>query len=576
LKREECVKKQGDRGGLLAAALSAAAFLLLLTLTVRDPRLLPEALARWSYFIVAALVLTWGVLAISCLRESAPSPLRLLRSSWMGLATALALTVLTGLAVDGHFRVLADETDQVNTARALFLHGEAKAPVQGYYGPDGSYKALEVFVPKRPLLFPFLGHLLHHLLGETEKNLFRFNLAVLFALLLLAYGVGKHFWGEVAGQAAMLLLLSNPAVALFARSAGFDLLSAFGFCATLALLYLCLRNPSERLFALLWVQLLLFAHVRYENLVYLPLIFGALFLLGEFGKERLRPALPLLAATPLFLLPLGWQFVLSRGQYENPEGVALFGAGHFFANTGKLLATQLDFNFAFQSVYGDLCLPLALVTAAVLLVAAARGKIRFRHPWQRSFALILALSAAANLLIFLSLVHGDITNRLSQRFFLTSFILFSQAPLALLFLPGRETRRWLLLAGSALLLLLYLPVAANRFAHGLYYPGIEFQRDFLAAYDKEKTLVLTPHPDRLCALGYGALLPSNFTAHRRWFQAKIDEGAWENVFVFQEVDSVQKRITAESRLYPNLKLRKIGILHLGPERYMKISNAGPD
>ena len=45
----------------------------------------------------------------------------------------------------------------------------AKAPAQGFYGPDGGFTSLEDFTPKRPLLFPFLGHLLHHVFGVAHR-----------------------------------------------------------------------------------------------------------------------------------------------------------------------------------------------------------------------------------------------------------------------------------------------------------------------------------------------------------------------------------------------------------------------
>jgi hypothetical protein len=121
---------------------------------------------------------------------------------------------------------------------------------------------------------------------------------------------------------------------------------------------------------------------------------------------------------------------------------------------------------------------------------------------------------------------------------------------------------------------LYFPVAADRNAHGLYYADIEAQRAYLGGFEKKKTLVIASSPDRLCAIGYGAIRPVSFNTNRHWFLGELERGTWDDVVVFQEVDSVQRRIVLESRLHPGLRLERAGIVHLTPDRYMKISKGG--
>jgi hypothetical protein len=171
----------------------------------------------------------------------------------------------------------------------------------------------------------------------------------------------------------------------------------------------------------------------------------------------------------------------------------------------------------------------------------------------------------------LGLVHGDVGERISQRFFLTAFLFFSVVPVGLLLLPGWEVRRWLLLAFAGVQFGMYFPVAAEREAHGLYYPDVEAQIAYLEGFAKEKTLVVAPLPDRLCALGYGAVRAATFNAERRWFLEELKLGTWEDVIVFQEVDSVERRVLQESRLHPGLELERAGGVHLEPGKYMKIS-----
>src|SRR5262249_52888484 len=122
-----------------------------------------------------------------------------------------------------------------------------------------------------------------------------------------------------------LLILSQPVFSLSATSGGFDLLSTLLIFWSLERLWVYLTAPSADHFGSLWVVLLLLSQSRYESPLLAAVICASSLVLrwpqafGHLKQNKL-----VLAVTPLFLVLLLCQRILSAGHYESPPGVPPF------------------------------------------------------------------------------------------------------------------------------------------------------------------------------------------------------------------------------------------------------------
>jgi hypothetical protein len=356
-------------------------------------------------------------------------------------------------------------------------------------------------IPKRPLLFPFLTHLLHSATGFRPENAFALNFLVLFALLATVFCIFRKLSSPELGIAAQLLVASQPLVAIFAATAGFDLLSAYLFLACLLVLYRYLDVPSARLFGLLWCQLLLFSHVRYESFLLMPICLTGLLFFRKVPFSFVKQNRWILALTPVFVSPLLWQRILRPSSYQNPRGVPLFGVGHFFTNLKNLILHQFHF---------EGYLPYATVPNLVALVVLAgivlHGKKYLRFaPFP--FFPIAAVSFVFFNVLYLAHFFGKFDHPSSARFFLILVIFLSMVPMVLPFWNKAFRPRRMLVAGI-FCFCCYHPVATrDPFTNSLdLVRKTRFVNDFIKTRsDRGRLLFISDRPGQLTALGYGAV-----------------------------------------------------------------------
>ena len=237
------------------------------------------------------------------------------------------MTVVAWLAIHPALRILSDEANLVGTSKNLFASRTATFTVSGknYYD---SYWDVDVAIDRRPALFPFLVSLVHVVRGYSYENVFLFNLLLLPAFVLVSYRLAKSIGGETSGEAfgivASLLVVAHPITLIVVRSGSFDFLALFFSLLVIKSLLDHVREPSAARLAILWMNLCMFAEIRYESALFIVPVVALLLLFRLVSWSLLRPYAFIYALTPAYLAPRIWQAVL-RGSVpeQEPGAIAL-------------------------------------------------------------------------------------------------------------------------------------------------------------------------------------------------------------------------------------------------------------
>ncbi|HEX2661071.1 MAG TPA: hypothetical protein VHU40_22480, partial [Polyangia bacterium] len=321
----------------LALILLAAGSLAILGVGLTDASTTQKWFIHTTYFFLLATVLCWlGTYLHAARREDVrrETVVAWAKDNWPGLVIALAVTLVAWLAIEPALRILSDEADLVGTSKNLFASRTATFTVSGknYYD---SYWDVDVAVDRRPALFPFLVSLLHVVRGYDYRNVFRFNLMVLPAFVLVAYRLAKSLAGETFAIVASLLVVAHPILLISVRSGGFDFLTLFFALLVIKSLldYVSARSPAR--LAILWMNLCLFAEIRYESALFIPPLVALLLLFKLVDWATVRPYAFVYALTPAFLTPRIWQAVLRGSVPEQEPGAVTFSLGNFTSNAGE-------------------------------------------------------------------------------------------------------------------------------------------------------------------------------------------------------------------------------------------------
>ena len=122
------------------------------------------------------------------------------------------------------YKTLSDETNLLSISRNLLIEKRAYNVTEGLYYYN-NFQSLKHGIPKRPLLHPYLVHLIHLSTGYRWQNPFVLNALILWGLLGSVCLVFTRWRGYTVGLAAALVVASSPMLGIYTVSAGFDLLS---------------------------------------------------------------------------------------------------------------------------------------------------------------------------------------------------------------------------------------------------------------------------------------------------------------------------------------------------------------
>ncbi|HUL54548.1 MAG TPA: glycosyltransferase family 39 protein [Opitutaceae bacterium] len=310
----------------------------------------------------------------------------------------LGMAVFLHLHERHEFKIVADEVVLGSTAMEMHFERQAAVVVRGY-DYAGNFTPLNVYVDKRPLLFPFLVSLVHDLSGYRVTNVFALNALLSLALTTLFFLLGRRLGGPPAGVAAVLLVCAVPLVAQNATGGGFELLNMVMIVLSMWLgLRYAERPTTDRLCAFVLSGVLL-AQVRYESAVFvLPV--GATIAYVWWREHRVDLPWPVIL-TPFLLLLLPLQhnvFNLSQASWQLNDVAGAtqpFGPQYFYDNVGH----ALNFFFSFDGTQ-----PSSWLVALLGVVGVGFFVLTLYKHHQEIFALEPAMAAFCIFIIGL-LVH---------------------------------------------------------------------------------------------------------------------------------------------------------------------------
>ncbi len=563
-------------------------FILLLALLPWGALLLEETqleplFANGAYWILTAYML--GLLSIlGLVLQQKREPMlsffqqryRLLTGS---LVVALLLSVMVVTSHDVFFKTLSDETNLLSVSRSLLTQKKAYNVTEGVYYYQ-NFNISNQTLPKRPLLFPYLTHLLHIASGYDWQHPFWLNRIALLTLLwtlILTLGLRGQ---PGLGVGAALIVVSSPLFSIQANSAGFDFFSLCWLWFAVFLLALGMGKiwpgqHSSRLilyFGLWWA--IGFVQIRYEN-AYLTL--GAIsyylfvhrpglskcFWVGS-TKELLGKASILIMGSWLLALSQ-WQVSLNSNKFVERADQTLFSVEHFPRNLKELVGAlihQESWNDQITLPYR----PLVWLTLAVGMIWGLEVlwrnhpdlwltlrkfiKKQWRHcwttGWDQTVAAKLTLLAfiLAQQLLYLLHFFGRATHPSSARFFLGLTLIGSLGLLALLqkFLPAQYRPVGILLVGT-FLCLLYLPQSQQgRFINQLLL-NRETQHvyEVVLANPRRDILYIHDRPGQIVVLERGAVSIERASRELENYQQNLRQGLIQELFYLRKTDTPKNK-----------------------------------
>ena len=523
--------------------------------------------AHTSYYIISLLLLVWVFQTTILLRTLSFSLTRLLRDYWPGILAALVLTSLVFVSVKVGLKTLSDETNLLSVSRSMATNKTVfNATMAKFY--YGNLNPINNEIENRPLVFPFLVHLLHVLTGLRYQNVFVLNFIVMFLFLSGIYIAVRKFLDPLSGVAAMLFILSYPVLTVFGTSGGYSLLNGAVFVLVMAAAFYFIKTPSSCAFAFLFSSLLVFSNIRYESIVLLLAV--PLLLFRKIKWQHLRDCSYLFFLTPLLCLPFVWQRIPRQAAFETPTGDAAFSFKALAQNTSMLFKSLVDFNY--QIPHAGLLSIVSIIIFIFLFVEISRKKIRLTQHGCH-FLVVLFVSLLILNGVYLSYFFGIYTHPSTARFFLVLSIVLSFGPVALRIFKPRLMPAPVLLLLSAVCFLFYHPVAVEgRFINTLTLNRKTEQCiNFLSKLDNKNILIITARPGQYVAMGFGAVDFPYANKNKDLILREFQRHLYTRLIVFQEIEYETGLPNRNDTLHSDYKLNTLYEIQNTATTFLRVS-----
>ncbi len=531
-----------------------------------------------GYYFILLLVLLWIWFLIQMLRNAGFSARGFLRRHAVGILVSAGLTTAVFASVRPALRILSDETNLLAVSQSMLTDRTTynATMAKRYYG---AMHFIQRDVPARPLAFPFFTYLVHLVRGYHVENVFILNGLVLFSLLVLSFVFTRRYIPDLATPtAAVFLIVASPLVSVMATSGSYDLFATlFFFVSALALLEFVREPSSEDSLGFLVTSVLIFSYVRNESVVILPIVIAGIFV---FRYVTLSRIMPWMITITIFAQPILWQRILMQGHYENPPDVPLLSLAHLPNNFPALLHTFIDHRFMLP--LATLLHDFAVVIFVFAIVLLITKRVAWRAPYQKHFVLIIGLSFAATMGVYLCHFFGDMRLPTQIRWLLILAVLSSLSPVFLRILRPHLIGGRVLLVVSIALFLIYHPVAiGNELLKTLTLPrAAVHQYEFLSHRSHpENLLVIADRPGQLSAADYGAIGIQYANKHVTQLGSDLTRSLYSEVVVFQDCDYATDGPVENQALDARFTLETLERVQTDGGRYLRISrvlSVGPE
>lgn len=529
-----------------------------------------------SYYIIFAMVLYWAWVVASWLKKDGFSLSGFIGRNRIGLVAALLLSGIVFISMKPQLQILSDETNLLAVSKSMAYDRSVVNQTMGrfYYG---NFYPIEDALEKRPLLFPFFVNIFHALLGYGVRNAYLVNFLTLFAFLSGVYLVARRKLDEPTSVAAILIAASYPILTISATSAGFELFALFFLFLSLTSLYGFMKKPEDDTrFALLWMNLVMVANVRYESLMFLPLTVGGLLLLGSVTLRTIKRNMPVLGASVLFMAPLIWQkLLIPASAYVEPAGKSLFAFSHFTDHLETLVKAQADLTLTYP--FNAVVNLLALGSLGCFLFLSLKKKIPLA-PHQRQFAALALFLLAVSNAVYLAHYFGIYIHPSSARFFLGFAAACALAPVLLKSLwPNAFGKHGLAVLALATFIPYHATAMTGRFMNTTTLPRESRHcYDFLERQGERHVLVVSDRPGQYAAFDYGAVDFGYANANAATLKQQLQRHLYREIYTFQRIAYADNRPVAATALNDAFRLSTLYEIQITAEDYLRISRVLPD
>jgi len=526
-----------------------------LVVTVSDVAVSQRLFVDATYYLLTATLLCWAGTYLHTARDLRKEELGAwLKENWPGLLVAFSVTMIAGLAVEPALRMLPDEANLVGTSKNFFASKTATFTVSGknYYD---SYWDVDVAIDRRPPLFPYLVSLVHTVCGYSYRNAFRFNLLVLPAFLLVVYRLCKSLAGETFALVASLLVVAHPIVLTSVRSGGFDFFCAFFALLVHKSLFDFIRDQSPSKLALLWLNLCLFAQIRYETALFIPVVLLLLLLFRMISLSALRPFAFVYALSPVYLLPRIWQSVVRGNIPEQEPGAVSFSFENFRNNAADYFRPILS-PFESYPAHSTVLIALGLVGCLSWLPWLFRSaRAKERHAPQLRFAIFAAAWLLLQAVISFSYVWGRSQYPSAARLFIVLDIFFSLAAARTLVAALRRTWVGVPVLLATAVFAFGVPVAAQHRSYNRLTQTRESRTTwaFFERLSEKRILIVTDRPNLFTIMDYGAM---NFQSARNdpYLFTALARRLFYDIYVIQQVQLSTNQLLPGYEIWPDRRL----------------------
>ncbi len=567
----EAVRDRSLRHGFLCLALAAAAAMWAGFFAL-DARTAGMWIRHGGYAVTACVFAGW---CWALAREWAVGggSGRISAREWIQASALIGGLLLVAVFTAPYaYKVLYDEHVLQSTAWNLHMEREVGSLGRAYV-VDGLLRSIDIYLDKRPVLFPFLVSLVHDATGYREGNAFALNTALFPVVLGLVYVVGRRLGGHLAGLAAAAGLGAFSLLALNATGAGMEM-------ANLAFVLILawagaryLERPDERSLSLLALTGVLLAYTRYESALYVGST-GGLILLGWWRAGRaLLP--PVLLVTPLLLIPSAWHNTYLSGTpmlWELRDGYeARFSFDYLRAN----LAFAVDYFFAAGGlVANSLWLSVAGGLAGLVCVFHALRSLLRRESFSPAAAAVgcCALGAFGNMALLMAYYWGDLSDPIVSRLSLPFHAMLALAIAAVLgrVPQGRRERlaRWSVAGALLVYLGVHLPVNQRLTELNTVETALGLERELLAKRGEGNRLIATDKsPLAWFIQGSSSTTVRRLEMRREGVEFHLRQGTFDEIIVTQTLRPLGAEggfaVMPDDRLPPEFVLEPLAEWRIG-------------
>lgn len=487
---------------------------------------------------------------------------KVLRENRAGWICAFVLSVVVFVSVTPYLRILSDEIHLVSMSHSMIFNHTSAVVQQS----DWNYEQianLESTLPKKPVTFSFILHLLHLLVGYRVGNVFVLNFFVLFAFLTVIYVLLVKWLckeSPVVACCALILVAAQPVVSASAASGGFDLFASLCTLVVFACLKNLLNSPTKENFLLLWAQLLLASTVRHESLALFFIIMGLLAVWGHLPVRYLKHPLVWLATPPIFGTFAAHRALVLKTYpsfFQTPPGISAFSPAHWMRHNFEFLKSL--FRFDFYLPYANAVNLLGLIFLAYAVVRMFWKRRSFSRP-ELHFWLIVLTVLGSLWTVYASIYLGSPNMRLCVRYFVLFVSIFSVLCACGMYrIPWMRKRPYYLVLVAFLIFCFYHRVAMGDriYSSSGQTRNHNITLEFLRAVPDKHFLLITTVPRHyiiynMPGIDYGWANRNADDILRRFKQ-----GAYSSIYVIQDVNADTGKPAIQTELDPKYRLETL-------------------